>query len=247
MEDLDQSISDKQARKLIALGKLAAHMSHELKGPLSALAGYASLSEEALYHKQFEELHDYIERILSLSSTLNNIVQGVAFFSYEEEASGADAGTSRPDGLKTERVSVSKIVQHTVTLCHETALPIEVKLPKKEVFARCHATSLAQVLANLLNNAKDAVRAGHREPWIQVKLSVHRHSLEIAVCDSGPGIPADIADHIMKPFFTTKERGKGSGLGLSISRSLMEKLGGTLSLDRNGPCTRFVISLPNKE
>jgi signal transduction histidine kinase len=69
---------------------------------------------------------------------------------------------------------------------------------------------------------------------------------EIVVTDSGSGIPASTAQKIMSPFFTTKPPGKGTGLGLSISSNIMIDHGGSITLDRSSPNTRFVVALPKK-
>jgi len=73
------------------------------------------------------------------------------------------------------------------------------------------------------------------------------HQIVIKVSDTGPGIPKDVLAKIFDPFFTTKEVGKGTGLGLSISYSIVEKLGGTITVDSEmGQGTTFTISLPVK-
>ena len=101
------------------------------------------------------------------------------------------------------------------------------------------------MLLNLLNNSYDAV-VDQPERWIKVDVLDKNELLEIAVTDSGPGIPAPIAEKIMSPFFTTKPPGKGTGLGLSISSNIMTDHGGSLTVDGSSPHTRFVISLLKK-
>jgi signal transduction histidine kinase len=68
--------------------------------------------------------------------------------------------------------------------------------------------------------------------------------VEIAVVDSGPGIPTEMQNRLWEPFFTSKEVGKGTGLGLAVSRRLVEKHAGRLFIDAKSPNTRFVIELP---
>jgi len=68
--------------------------------------------------------------------------------------------------------------------------------------------------------------------------------IKIIITDSGPGIPPELYEKIMQPFFTTKELNKGTGLGLSISLGLVEDHGGTLTIDRECSNTRFVVELP---
>jgi C4-dicarboxylate-specific signal transduction histidine kinase len=98
------------------------------------------------------------------------------------------------------------------------------------------------VLINLLSNAYDAVE---NQPIRRVRIAARASGgdVEIAVADSGPGVPTEIASRIMEPFFTTKEIGKGTGLGLSLSSGIAAAHGGRLTLDCAAPETRFVLAL----
>jgi two-component system, NtrC family, sensor kinase len=98
-----------------------------------------------------------------------------------------------------------------------------------------------QVLVNLLLNAADAMGGEGR---ITVEAREAAGAVEVAVADSGPGVPAADREHVFDPFFTTKEPGAGTGLGLAISRSIVEAYGGRLALDGDGGGARFVIRLP---
>jgi signal transduction histidine kinase len=82
-------------------------------------------------------------------------------------------------------------------------------------------------------------------PWIHLEaLPVEPGLVELRITDSGNGIPAEIADRIMRPFFSTKPNGKGTGLGLHLSRRFLERQQGEFFLDRTYPHTRFVVRLP---
>jgi len=98
-------------------------------------------------------------------------------------------------------------------------------------------------LLNLLNNAHDAI-AHLPEKWVRVSVKALGDTVEIRVRDSGRGIPPDIAQKIFQPFFTTKEIGKGTGMGLSISLGIIKAHSGRLTLDESEPNTCFVLSLP---
>ena len=101
------------------------------------------------------------------------------------------------------------------------------------------------MLLNLLNNAFDAVQA-LPEKWVRVMVSEEGDSVNISVTDSGRGIPREIADKAMQPFFTTKPVGKGTGLGLSISNAIVEAHHGRLWIDSRGPNTRIILSLSRR-
>ena len=95
---------------------------------------------------------------------------------------------------------------------------------------------------NLFNNALDAVGEGGR---IIVRSTATDDTIEVSVEDNGVGIPKDIADRIFDPFFTTKGPGHGNGLGLSISHSIMQQLGGSLDFESEaGQGTTFRVRVP---
>ena len=127
---------------------------------------------------------------------------------------------------------------------HGVRLTVEHQAGDAEV--ECRSTLLSQVLMNLLSNAYDAVE-GQKAPWVRVCCTDLGDFVEVAVSDSGPGIPAELRERILEPFFTTKDVGKGTGLGLSISKAIVESHQGELYLDSGHPQTRFVVRLPKQQ
>jgi signal transduction histidine kinase len=105
---------------------------------------------------------------------------------------------------------------------------------------------LEQVFLNLLLNAAQAIPAGDADRnHIVVRLARAADGVEVAVADTGVGIPDDVLGHIFEPFFTTKPDGSGTGLGLSISRGIVEELGGRIDVESEvGRGTTFRVSLP---
>ena len=102
--------------------------------------------------------------------------------------------------------------------------------------------AMFQVFANLAKNAVDAMPQGGT---LSVRARIGTGRVVVEVTDTGTGIPEEIRDRIFEPFFTTKEVGKGTGLGLSISARIVERLGGTLTIEsETGSGTRAVIDLP---
>ena len=101
---------------------------------------------------------------------------------------------------------------------------------------------LQQVILNLISNAIDAIGS---DGCIEVSTKLENNRIAIQVKDDGPGIPKDKQRNIFDPFFTTKANGRGTGLGLSISYSIIEKLGGSLSLrSQVGQGAEFTITMP---
>jgi hypothetical protein len=133
-------------------------------------------------------------------------------------------------------------------LCAEklNVLGIQFELQADEIECLCIPIQIEQVLVHLINNSIDAISTLD-EKWIKLEAVAHGDFVEISVSDSGLGISQEITQKIMLPFFTTKEIGKGIGLGLSISRGIIEKHGGTIYPDQEAKNTRFVIQLPMHE
>lgn len=103
---------------------------------------------------------------------------------------------------------------------------------------------MIHALLNLLNNSFDAVQS-LSEKWVSISVVQHANRVEIRVEDSGRGIPADIAEKMMQPFFTTKKTGQSMGLSLAVSFGIIEAHGGHLRFDGEKTNTNFVILLPN--
>lgn len=101
---------------------------------------------------------------------------------------------------------------------------------------------ISQVLVNVIGNAIDAI-AGLSEKWIRVEVYDKNDKVFFTITDSGKGIPLEIQEKIMHPFFTTKGVNIGTGLGLSISKSIIEEHGGFLNYNVSSPNTQFVFEL----
>lgn len=145
---------------------------------------------------------------------------------------------------------MKKIVDGTLSFCAQRFNYHGVKLAIDEIPAglqvECRETEISQVLLNLLSNAYDVVEK-LEEKWVRLSVKDLGDRVSILVTDSGKGIPPEIRAKIFQPFFTTKEIGKGTGLGLGISTRIIENHGGTLSVNAECENTQFVISIPKRQ
>jgi two-component system NtrC family sensor kinase len=149
-----------------------------------------------------------------------------------------------------EKVLVNQVLEECVGFLENEALYRNIII-QKELAADLPTTSsdssqLQQVFLNILNNAIDAIG---KNGTITLKTAYRPDDQQIVIriSDTGPGIPKEMMAKVFDPFFTTKEVGKGTGLGLSISYSIIEKLGGTITVDsETGRGTTFTITLPVK-
>jgi signal transduction histidine kinase len=226
--------------KLAALGEMAGGIAHEINTPLTVIQGRAGqirrmVNEEPRDTLDTRTLATFAEKIEATTQRIARIVRGLRAFARQ--------GDHEP----LQPVVVNALVQDALDLCRERFKTHGVALrtgPIDETLrVPARGTQIGQVLVNLLSNAFDAVEQAE-ERWVLLTVEPHGERVEIAVEDSGPGIPPALRERMFQPFFTTKPVGKGTGLGLSISHGIAQEHGGSLFLDETCPHTRFVVSLP---
>jgi signal transduction histidine kinase len=126
----------------------------------------------------------------------------------------------------------------------DKGVKLEIGAVEEGMYVLCHPTEISQVILNLVNNGAEAVE-GDDEPWVRVEAVRQGESVLVSVTDSGEGLPASLVEKMMEPFFTTKDgAGSGTGLGLTISRKIVQGHKGSLRLDETVENTRFVFTLP---
>ncbi len=212
-----------RASKLASVGRLAAGIAHEIGNPLAAVQGYLSLLKRGLPETQREEV---LDRSLKELQRIHETIKMLLTYAR----GGEDKGEA------TTTFQVQAIIQDALTLVksHPALLNTQVLPPQdtEALQAVGHAQRLEQVLVNLLLNAAQAMKSTEA-PKIELSIEAleqDSHLVRIRVRDNGPGVAPDHAQQIFDPFFTTKDPGEGTGLGLAVSRALMEAMNGDLVL-----------------
>lgn len=222
--------------RLASLGGMAAGIAHEVNNPLTVIHARVRRLRAMVKSGRpaAEDLASDLETVDRMVGRITEIVKSMRTFSRSGERE-----PRTPEDL-------AKLVQGIVALSRErlvnAGIDVQVNLEATCV-VHVHVPQIGQVLFNLLNNAFDAVQ-GKLNSWVRIVTSVTDGSAEIAVIDSGRGIPVEIAARIMEPFFTTKDVSRGTGVGLSVAKGIVEDHGGTLELDYDHANTRFVVRLP---
>jgi nitrogen-specific signal transduction histidine kinase len=220
-----------QSEKMGAIGMLAGNIAHELNNPLTGLRSLAQVLLQST--KDSSTLHQDLIEIEKAAARSQRIIRNLLDFSKGED---------QPETY----ISVDEVVEKTLPMLksalrmHRTE--VDLKTLSQTVYVEPHL--LQQVVFNLVNNACQAMIEPGRLRLVTKTVGKNIH-LEIE--DTGPGIPAEIQKRIFEPFFTTKKEGQGTGLGLSMSKSIIEKFGGTIeckNVDPHGSC--FTIILPQK-
>jgi signal transduction histidine kinase/ActR/RegA family two-component response regulator len=223
-----------QAEKLGAVGQFVSSVAHELNNPLASIIGYAELLKLDLTEKKYD---GQVNKVLVEASRCVEIVRRLLAYSHQSQIPKKETANIKDliaDALETEGI---KLTENNV----KVHLDLAVDLPLVWI----ERGSIHQVLVNLIDNAVAAMIKKGGDHIIELKSYVQDGRVFIECSDNGPGIPPDIIDDIFKPFFTTKETGKGIGLGLAICSEIVERNGGVLWAESvYGDGATFYLSLP---
>jgi two-component system NtrC family sensor kinase len=218
--------------RLAAIGKMAAHVTHEIRNPLSSIGLNIELLEEELAKASVPA------EARALLVSITREVERLEHLSEEY------LRVARLPSPRMEADDVATAVQEVVTFARPEidragcAVKLQVADPLPP--ALFDESQLRQALLNLLRNAREAMADGGT---IDVRVAAEGMSVVIDVEDRGGGIAEDIRARVFDPFFSTK--GEGTGLGLAITRQIIEAHGGTVTCDpREGGGTRFRLALP---
>jgi len=222
------------SEKLSAMGELVAGIIHEMKNPLSVALGQCTL-----LRADGESGPTIVERTDKVEKSINQALKVAKNFLNFARAVGHDRVPIDLNGII--RQTVDLLAYEFRTRSVTVTLDLQ-QLP----FARVDAGSIQQVLLNLLKNAQYAASENKNGGKICVRsfCNKQKNMIRIEVNDNGPGIPAEIQGQVFDAFFTTKTRELGTGLGLPVSKRIVEEHSGTLSFESTpGAGTTFAIEL----
>jgi len=227
-----------QAERMASIGKLAAVVAHEINNPLAGILTYAKLLKKRFASRTDLAQDDTISSLTLIESEsrrCGEIVKNLMSFAR------ATPLTFEPSDLNTVIRRCIQLVQHQLTLGNiESHLNLATDLPP----VRCDPSQIEQVILSLVMNAIDAMPHGGTLS-ITSRKSAQAEEAQIQIQDDGVGISAEILPNLFEPFFTTKERGHGLGLGLAISRTIVERHLGRIEVaSEPGRGTIFTITLP---
>ncbi|MFN9065807.1 MAG: sensor histidine kinase, partial [Bdellovibrionales bacterium] len=207
---------------------MAGNMAHEINNPLAIISGREGLMKMRL--KKYPELMNLFDDDLDIiSSTVKRnatIINGVRSFARD------------PSEDPQAESSLLQIIEETISFCQAKLIFNEIQLQldiEDDHSVFCRASQISQILLNLIQNSMEAILKSKDDKWIKISLKKNaENKIELSVIDSG-SISAEIAQVAMRPFFTTKRQGQGTGIGLNISRKLAAANNARLILAAQAP------------
>ncbi len=224
-----------EAQKLAAIGQLGAGIAHEINNPLTGILGNAQVLIED--KREGDPEREVLRRIEALARRCRDVTQNLLRFSNQR---------AEPN---FEDLDLNRVVSDALSLAEgqvrSSGVSLDVELASPLPRVRGDPGHLAQVVLNLLSNARTAC-FGKAGAGVVVRTRRVGDEVEIAVADTGKGIPAENVPHLFEPFFTTKDQWSNVGLGLSVSYRIVSEHGGRIRVDsRPGEGSTFTVALPS--
>lgn len=225
----------RRTERLAAMSVMAAGLAHEINNPLAIIGNRIECMQRDASRQELppglrhdlDVLREHVERLSGLTTSLLRF--------------------AREDDRAVESVALDSLALGIVALLRQTfvmrGLRLEPVVEKGIPPITANAKAIETVLVNLLLNAADATPSGGTVA-LHVR-SIGASAVELEVSDTGPGIKPEHRARLFEPFFTTKGAGRGTGLGLAVCRSIVDRHGGTIRVNDNlGGGSRFVVTLP---
>ena len=227
-----------QVGRFNLMGEMAAGIAHEINQPLSAIATYAQAAKRIMDRDQpdMPALADICKKIDDQALRAGRVLENLRKFIRKQE-------------IRPEPIDVNRAIVDVLNLIEADAraegLRVAAELEEGLPAVNANAVQVQQVVLNLTRNAVDAMRdsGGQKERGIVIKTERTRAGVRISVADHGPGVSRQLGDNIFHPFVTTKR--SGLGVGLAISRTIVQSFGGSLTY-RDNPAggAIFDVDLP---
>jgi PAS domain S-box-containing protein len=233
-----------RASQLAALGELSAGVAHEINNPINGIINYSQILLNICDPESKE--YDLAKRIIKESDRIANIVGNLLSFARKRD----DEKTS---------VNVQDVINDSIALTEaqlkKDGINLKVSMPSELPEITANFQQIQQIFLNVISNARYALNqrypGTHENKVLEIcskEATIDDHPyIQVTFKDRGTGIPAEIIDKILHPFFTTKRSNMGTGLGLSISHGIISDHGGSLEINSvEGKFTEIVIRLPLK-
>jgi signal transduction histidine kinase len=221
--------------KMASLGRVAAGIAHEIRNPLSGINIYLNTLKK-LHHQDGseEKVEQILKQVESASIKIESVIRRVMDFAKPSEPKLALIDINEP---------ISDAIKLTAVAMRKSGVYIETFLSSELPRSYADKNLIEEMVLNLMNNAAEAMKTMESGKKIVVASFVEDDQIFIQVSDSGPGIPPEIRDSILDPYFTTKH--EGTGIGLSLCHRIITDHGGSLTVsDSDSGGAEFRIAIP---
>ncbi|AIQ51476.1 two-component system sensor histidine kinase NtrB [Paenibacillus sp. FSL R7-0331] len=239
LSNKNQEIDSLHEQKIAVMGQMAAGMAHEIRNPLASIKGFAQLVNNRLKEPVIKaaELRTYMDITIKEIDNLNKLVTDFLVLSRKGDIVKSDG----------EIFNVIEVVHRVINIVNQLILSdnivLNVDYSAEQVLTLGSASQLEQVFLNILKNSIDSFTACSGRIDVTITAQAEPNLIVLIFADNGAGIPRDKLDRIFDPFFTTKQ--KGTGIGLSICKQLIETYGGQIRVDSEIKVgTTVKVSLP---
>ncbi|HEV7291750.1 MAG TPA: ATP-binding protein [Devosia sp.] len=224
-----------QAAKLASLGQALAGVAHEVSQPVSALATYIASARLVAAQRQDRDIVGILSSMDKVVDRLSSLTSHLKTFARKETRIDATAE------IGSVIANALDLVDHKLKAF---GVDVEYRRHRGPLLVRGNPIHLEQVLINLLSNAADAME--HTPVRVlSIGIATGGAGAEVSIADTGAGIPQAELESLFDPFYTTKQAGRGLGLGLSISYGLVRDIGGAITVSsRPGKGSTFTVRLP---
>lgn len=218
--------------KLSSLGEMVASIIHEVNNPLAMINLQAMQIRRFVEKEQFDKISDMALKIDETTERISKLIVGIKTF------------VRRGDNDPKKSANLNNIISDAKTICEgrikETSVTFKYEPKQDEVNINCNVTHIFQVFVNLITNSLDAIH-DLEEKWIEIKVEEDNEHIKVYFIDSGKGISPNISKKIFENFYTTKDIGKGTGIGLALSKKIMESHDGSIYYKNGSEHTTFVL------
>ncbi len=227
--------------KFIGLSRISSGIAHEINNPLAIISlnlmsmknqHIQLLKNDNIDRSLYNSLEKKTDNVLNAITQTNNIVRTLKDLMHSEKIS--DESIAIKHLVKIVLLELEELIKY-----FNISVETKYQNPNLEI----NRFVLERVINNLLRNSIDAI--SHQDiKWIQIDSSIMEDKVSISVTDSGTGIDKEVADRIFEPFYTTKDIGAGTGLGLGLCKTLLNQIGGDVHLNEEAANTAFIIKTP---
>lgn len=216
--------------RLSILGEITAGIAHELNTPLANILGFSQFISKNAEEPQTRKDAD---KIVQSAMYAREVVKKLMLFSCDMP------GDIKENNLNEIVANALKLLRPTI---QEAKLELELEKDPNDVVARIDSVQITQLVFNLVINA---IHASKPQGEIHVRIASNAKEFILEVEDNGYGIPEDVQSKMFEPFYTTKQPGEGSGLGLSVVHGIVKSHQGEIDVrSKTGRGTRFIIRIP---